>query len=127
MRVAISGSPVSTRRIKFKSRTASMVLRWRSVDMPLGLARLTIGSPEDRKGTPWKLVGRKPLDQLAAPPRGPRGPDWRTTKPGRSAESEPMPYVTHAPMLGRPEIVVPVFMKSLAGAWLKTSVAQLLT
>src|SRR5947209_6389953 len=38
-----------------------------------------------------------------------------------------MPYVTHEPMLGRPNWVVPVFTYSLAGAWLNTSVAIDLT
>src|SRR6476469_9434994 len=73
MRVAISGSPVATRRLRFSSFTASTVARCVCGLMPLGLERLTIGSPVLRKGTPWKLVGRNPLAQLAAPPRGPRG------------------------------------------------------
>src|SRR5438270_108222 len=34
-----------------------------------------------------------------------------------------MPYVTQEPMLGRPNWLEPVLAKSLAGAWLKTSVA----
>src|SRR5690606_22123688 len=38
----------------------------------------------------------------------------------------PSPYVTHDPMLGRPNWAVPVFMNILAGAWLGTSVATVL-
>lgn len=34
-----------------------------------------------------------------------------TTKPGRFSASLPKPYHSHEPMLGRPEIVLPVFMK----------------
>src|SRR4030095_14309169 len=45
-----------------------------------------------------------------------------TTKPGRSSASLPRPYVIHEPMLGRPEIVVPVFMNVCAGSWLIASV-----
>src|SRR3954452_4808691 len=82
-----------------------------------------IGSPPDRNGTPWNVVGRKPLDQSEAPPRGPRGPDCNTTKPGRSFDSLPMPEVTHAPMLGRPNCGEPVLKKTFAGPWLKTLVA----
>src|SRR5206468_3473195 len=50
--------------------------------------------------------------------------DWSTTKPGSVCESLPIPYVTHAPMLGRPNCPEPVFMKSLAGAWLNRLAAH---
>src|SRR5918993_2746809 len=123
MRVWISWSPVATRRLRLSALTASIVSRWWCGVMPAGDERLTIGSPLERKGTPWWIVGRKPDPQFTAPPRGPRGPDWSTTNPGRSFDSDPIPYVTHDPMLGRPFIDEPVFMNSLAGAWLKTSVA----
>src|SRR5918993_3780722 len=127
MRVWISWSPVATRRLRLSALTASIVSRWCVGVMLGGDERLTIGSPLERKGTPWWIVGRNPEPQLTAPPRGPRGPDWRTTNPGRSFDSDPMPYVTHDPMLGRPNWLEPVFMNSLAGAWLKTSVATVFT
>src|SRR5918993_3249006 len=127
MRVWISGSPVAARRFALSAFTASIVSRWCLDVMPAGLERLTIGSPLERKGTPWWIVGRKPDPQFTAPPRGPRGPDWSTTNPGRSFDSDPIPYVTHDPMLGRPNCDEPVFMNSLAGAWLKTSVATVFT
>ena len=41
---------------------------------------------------------------------------------GRSEASEPIPYQTHEPAAGRPEICVPVFMKVWAGSWLICSV-----
>ena len=49
--------------------------------MPAGLVTLRIGSPWLRKRTPVWIVGRKPLDQLAAPPLMPLpvelgGPAW---------------------------------------------------
>ena len=47
-------------------------------------------------------MGKKPLAHSDAPPRGPRGPDCRTTKPGRFCDSLPRPYVTQAPIAGRP-------------------------
>src|SRR2546423_12155224 len=74
---------------------------------------------------PANLLGRKPLDHW----REAIGCCWpalpvevRTTKPGRLSHSAPRPYQTHEPMLGRPEIVVPVFMKVWAGSWLMASV-----
>ncbi len=73
-------------------------------------------------GRPGRCSGRNPLPQLTAPPRGPLGPDWRTTKPGRSFASLPIPYVTHDPMLGRPNCCEPVLANSFAGAWLIGSV-----
>jgi hypothetical protein len=45
-----------------------------------------------------------------------------TTKPGRSSASLPRPYQHHEPMLGRPEIDVPVFISVWAGSWLICSV-----
>ena len=45
-----------------------------------------------------------------------------TTKPGRLSLSLPRPYSSHEPIAGRPEIVVPVFMKVWAGSWLIASV-----
>src|SRR5215207_602893 len=116
MRVVISASPVSTRRERFKSRMASIVCRCFADETPFGDVRSKIGSPPLRNGTPWYVVGKKPLPQLTAPPRGPRGPDCNTTKPGESCDSLPNPYVTHEPMLGRPNCPEPVFMNNLAGA-----------
>src|SRR5438309_10887878 len=100
-----------------------MVSRCASGEMPRGRERSRIGSPPERNGTPWYEVGRNPLDHKAAPPRGPRGPDCRTTNPGRSVDSLPRPYVIHEPMLGRPNLVDPVLTKHLAGPWLKFSAA----
>ena len=45
-----------------------------------------------------------------------------TTNPGKSSASLPSPYWIHDPMLGRPLMVVPVFIKVLAGSWLMASV-----
>ena len=45
-----------------------------------------------------------------------------TTKPGNSSASLPRPYVSHAPMLGRPGMVEPVLKKQCAGSWLIASV-----
>src|SRR3954451_7751875 len=74
---------------------------------------------------PANLLGRKPDDHW----REAIGCCWpalpvevRTTKPGRFSVSAPRPYQTHEPMEGRPEIVVPVFMKVWAGSWLIASV-----
>src|SRR4029078_13022327 len=74
---------------------------------------------------PANLLGRKPLDHC----REAMGCCWpalpvevRTTKPGRLSHSAPRPYQTHEPIEGRPEMVVPVFMKVWAGSWLMASV-----
>src|SRR5262249_32837826 len=75
-----------------------------------------------RNGTPWYTLGRNPDAYRAAPPRGPRGPDCNTTNPGRLSLSLPRPYVSHAPMLGRPNCGEPVLTKHFAGPWLNTSV-----
>ena len=64
--------------------------RWSRRSTPAGLATSRIGSPLVRNGTPWYDVGKKPLDQLAAPPLMPY-PEDSTTKPGRSADSLPSP------------------------------------
>src|SRR4029077_156843 len=56
-----------------------------------------------------------------APPLVPPA-ELRTTKPGRSWDSLPRPYVTHEPMLGRPNWVDPVFMRICPGAWLNACV-----
>ena len=45
-----------------------------------------------------------------------------TTNPGKSSASLPSPYWIHEPILGRPLMVVPVFMRVLAGSWLMASV-----
>src|SRR5215217_1619870 len=74
---------------------------------------------------PANLLGRKPLDhwRLAMGCFWPAAPvEVRTTKPGRLSQSEPRPYQTQEPIEGRPEIVVPVFMKVWAGSWLMASV-----
>ena len=46
----------------------------------------------------------------------PRPDDVSTTKPGRLLVSAPSPYQSQEPMLGRPEIDVPVFMNVCAGS-----------
>ena len=71
-----------------------------------------------RSSTPWYAVGRKPEPQQLFPPSGAFSPETSTTKPGRSRFSLPSPYVSHAPIDGRPTIWWPVFMKICAGAWL---------
>jgi len=53
MRVWISASPVAARRLALSALTASIVARWCCGEMPSGDERLTIGSPLERKGTPW--------------------------------------------------------------------------
>ena len=80
--------------------------------------RVELARPDER-------LGRKPLchcrdgDRL----RIAAAACWSsTTKPGRLLASLPRPYVIHEPMLGRPEIDVPVFMKVWAGSWLICSV-----
>src|SRR4051812_390602 len=73
------------------------------------------------------MDGRKPQPQLEEPPLVPFDPVLNTTYAGKSADSLPSPYVTHAPMLGRPNCWEPVFMKICAGAWLKASVCIDLT
>src|SRR5438067_2435846 len=45
-----------------------------------------------------------------------------TTNAGRSADALPRPYVTHAPMLGRPGTWDPVRKNVTPGAWLTASV-----
>ena len=40
----------------------------------------------------------------------------KTTNAGKSRASEPRPYVTHEPKLGRPNCMLPVCMKICAGA-----------
>src|ERR1043165_5871878 len=74
---------------------------------------------------PAYLLGRKPLEHW----REAMGCFWpaapvevRTTKPGRLSHSGPRPYQHQEPMEGRPEMVVPVFMKVWAGSWLMASV-----
>src|SRR5678815_245635 len=90
--------------------------------MPGGFERYRTGSPPLRNCTPWYTVGRNPLPQQLSPPLGPLLPELNTTKPGRSLVSDPSPYSTHAPMLGRPNCIVPVFISSWPGAWLNASV-----
>src|SRR5215213_2495475 len=102
MRVAISGSPTAPSRSSFSFLTASSVSRWTSLSTPVGFERKSTGSPCPRKGTPWYAVGRKPLPQLLEPPLVPFCPVEKTTYPGRFCDSLPSPYVTHEPMLGRP-------------------------
>ena len=89
--MAISGSPVSANRARFRLRIASTRLACRCRLIPAGLARFRMGSPLLKKGIPWWMVGRKPLSQLETPARGPCRPDWRTTKAGRSWDSVPRP------------------------------------
>jgi hypothetical protein len=44
--------------------------------------------------------------------------------PGRLSLSAPSPYSSHEPMLGRPLMAVPAFMKAWAGSWLICSVCM---
>src|SRR5262245_59350122 len=98
--------------------------RCRSLLTPAGLPTYSTGSPFERKCTPWNSLGKKPECHC----RAAIGCDWperpvevSTTKPGRLSESLPSPYQAHEPMLGRPEIVVPVFINVWAGSWLIAS------
>src|SRR4051812_168999 len=91
MRVAISGSPTSSSRIRFSSVRPSTVSRCSSASTPRGCPRYSPASPPVRNCTPWYVVGRKPLPQLELPPDGPLLPVLNTTKPGRSFASLPRP------------------------------------
>ena len=53
IRVAISGSAVASRCVRFKAVTASIVRRWHRGEIPAGVLRFRIGSPPPRSGTPW--------------------------------------------------------------------------
>ena len=61
------------------------------------------------------MLGKKPLPQSDVPPSGPFGPESKTTKPGKFWLSLPRPYVSQAPMLGRPMNGEPVLRKICAG------------
>src|SRR5262249_20415284 len=120
MRVAISGSPSAVSRWRLSEPTRSNVSFCNGGSNPGGLDTLRIASPLFRRRTPLYRLGKKPLDQFAAPPLIPDPVDM-TTKAGRSLVSAPMPYVTHEPMLGRPGCEKPVLKKICAGAWLNWS------
>ena len=92
-----------------------------SASTPRGFDRYSTGSPELRNCTPWYTVGRKPDPQHELPPLGPFCPLENTTNAGRSRDSFPSPYTVHAPIDGRPNCIVPVFISSCAGAWLNAS------
>src|SRR6516162_8434720 len=101
--------------------------RCRPVVTPSGLPTYSTGSPLERKRTPWKLLGRNPLchcrDEIGCDcPALPS--DVSTTNPGKLSLSLPSPYQSHDPMLGRPDISVPVFMNVWAGSWLIASVRR---
>src|SRR5262249_34424207 len=127
IRVAISGSPVTPSRFSLRALSVSRESRWVFGSIPGGCERNGTGSPAERNSTPLCTVGRNPQPQLDCPPLGPLLPEEKTTKPGRSRDSLPSPYVTHDPMLGRPNCCEPVFMKIWAGAWLNASVTIDLT
>src|SRR5713226_4003202 len=101
MREAIATSPVVARRSSLRSRIRSSPARWVFELTPSGLERYSTGSPALRKVTPWYVDGKNPLDQFEAPPLVPL-PELSTTKAGRFRDSLPKPYVTHAPIEGRP-------------------------
>jgi hypothetical protein len=70
---------------------------------------------------PWCTAGRNWLFHSGGPTVvGISG--QRTTKPGRFVLSVPRPYVSHAPIDGRPTWVWPVFIISSDGSWFGMSV-----
>src|SRR5262245_51929164 len=70
-------------------------------------------------GTPAKVEGRKPLDQMR-----PADADGRpsATKAGKTCDSLPNPYTAHAPSDGRPFKGVPQCSIIWAVEWLNWSV-----
>src|SRR5947209_3969345 len=62
------------------------------------------------------MPGRNADRQLETSATG--SPGQSTTKPGRFALSEPSPYVTHAPMLGRDSRSSPQFISRIDCSWL---------
>ncbi len=111
--MAISGSPTvsSRRRLSVPIRSSESRCKLR-VDARAGCRRRGSGRPGCGTARRYKRVGRKPLDQLAAPPLMPLPVDI-TTKAGRSVVSAPRPYVTHEPRLGRPGCEKPRVEKDL--------------
>ena len=67
------------------------------------------------------------ISPIRVPAAGAFCPELKTMKPGRSCDSLPSPYVTHAPMLGRPNSGEPVLIRIWPGAWLKASLTSDLT
>src|SRR5260221_4008407 len=68
--------------------------------------------PETRLGRPRADHGRAAMGCICPP----FPCETRTTKPGRLSASAPSPYSTHDPMLGRPVMIEPLFMKVCAGS-----------
>ncbi len=56
---------------------------------------------------PWYTLGKNPADHRLVP-APPVGPETNTTYAGSSSLSEPRPYVSHEPKLGRPPRPKPV-------------------
>ena len=128
MRVAISGSSTRSscswfellrrRRPRRAARPASTPGGVADVEHRVALARGT--------ATPWNWLGRKPLCHC----RAAIGCVWpRPAGGGQHDEAGQVVGLgcrgrtsTHEPMLGRPEMVVPVFMNVWAGSWLIASV-----
>src|SRR2546423_11808645 len=73
---------------------------------------------------PSNLLGRNPADHCRADTGcTPERPfEVSTTNPGNSSVSAPNPYRSQEPMLGRPLMLEPEFMKAWAGSWLICSV-----
>src|SRR6516225_10193054 len=97
----------------------------RLVSTPCGFLINSTGSPIALNLTPWNLLGRNPEDHwreamgCICPPLP---EEINTMKPGKSSASEPRPYNTHDPMLGRPAMIIPAFITKCAGSWLICSV-----
>ena len=71
------------------------------------------GSPNELIFTPWNLLGRIPADHCRAAigcMLPPRPVEMSTTKPGRLSDSDPSPYSSHEPKLGRPGRIDPLFI-----------------
>src|SRR5437660_657892 len=91
--------------------------------MAAGGARSRIGAPSRRKSVPWYTAGKNPELQFLPPPTTSPA-SVRMTKVGRLLFAVPSPYVTHAPMDGRPARIEPVFIWHTDPTWFNPSAQQ---
>src|ERR1051325_9295497 len=101
----------------FRSALNSLVYRRQEATRPHTLSSIRI-SPARRKNDKsgcGKEGGGEWLPALF-PASGFLPPDVSTTNPGRLLFSLPNPYVTQEPMLGRPNLGLPVCSNNCAGA-----------
>src|SRR5262249_38237214 len=78
---------------------------------PLGELRNGTGERPPRRSVPWYVAGRKPLPHAGAPPLTQPPGSGSTTNAGMFWFSVPSPYVAHAPRLGLPMRIDPVFIR----------------